>query len=144
MLIRNLRTGAITTLTPNADGSFAGSVSALRSDHLQLTLQSAAGTTTTVPLPAFRNADGSMVVGAAGGRVDGPAGTFADVPPGALPDGTVVRVDVAQLADFGVDAPPGFPFAGGLRLDSAALMRVRKSTLACRHPSALPPQIEYL
>ncbi len=117
VLIRNLRTGAITTLTPNADGSFAGSVSALRSDHLQLTLQSAAGTTTTVPLPAFRNADGSVVVGTAGGHVDGPAGTFADVPPGALPDGTVVRVDVAPLADFGLDAPAGFPFAGGLRLD---------------------------
>jgi PKD repeat protein len=117
VLIRNLRTGAITTLTPNGDGSFAGSVPTLRTDHLQLTLQTAAGTTTTVPMPVFRNADGSVIVGTAGGRVDGPAGTFADVPPGALPDGSVVKVDVAQPADFGLDAPAGFPFAGGLRLD---------------------------
>jgi PKD repeat protein len=144
VLILNLRTRAITTLTPNADGSFTGSVTALRSDHLQLTLQSAAGTTTTVPLPAFRNADGSVVIGTAGGHVDGPAGTFADVPAGALPDGTVVKVDAAQLADFGLDAPAGFPFAGGLRLDLGGAKSTQEIHVGIQAPAGATPADQVL
>jgi PKD repeat protein len=117
VVITNLRTGAVTTLTPNADGGFSGSVAALASDRLQIVFRSAAGVSTTVNTPAFTNPDGSVVVGSAGGHVNGPSGTFADIPGGALPDGTVVKVDVATPADFQIDPPQEYGFVGGVKLD---------------------------
>lgn len=139
VLIKNVRTGAITTLTPNADGSFSGSVVALKSDQLQMTIRSAAGVTTAVGIPPFRNADGSVIVGSAGGRVDGPGGTFADVPAGALPDGTVVKVGTAALADFHLDAPAEFPFVGGITLDTGGVKAQKEIHIGvAAPPGALP------
>src|SRR5439155_6746088 len=111
--VKNLASGAITTLTPNADGSFSGQVAAARTDKLDVTIVDADGNKTTVPLPAFKNADGSVVVGAAGGRVEGPGGVAVDVPAGALPDGTVVKVDPVGAGDLPIPAPAEFPFVGG-------------------------------
>ncbi|HXH06727.1 MAG TPA: PKD domain-containing protein, partial [Vicinamibacterales bacterium] len=117
VLVKNLRTSAVTTLAPNADGSFSGRIAAARSDRLELTIQDAAGNRTTVPVPPFRGADGSVVVGEAGGRVEGPGGVFVDIPAGAVPAGTVVKVAPATEAEFPLPAPPGYPFIGGVHLD---------------------------
>src|SRR5207245_3087613 len=110
VVIKNLTTGAITTLTPNADGSFQGRVAAATTDRLQLTVKDASGNATTVPVDPFRNADGSIAIGADGGRVEGPAGTFVDVPAGALPAGTIVKVDVVAEAELPIPAPSDYPF----------------------------------
>ena len=117
VLVRNLRTNALTTLTPSEDGSFSGTIAALRSDRLELTIRDAAGNETTVPIAPFRGADGSVVVGAAGGRVEGPGGVAVDVPPGALPDGTVVRVTPVLASELALPPPVQYPFVGGVRLD---------------------------
>ena len=117
VLVKNLRTGAITTLTPNADGSFSGSVASVVTDRLQLTLKDAVGNSTSVALGAFRNADGSVVVGSEGGRIEGPAGTFIDVPAGALDDGTVVKIEPVALDALPLPPPGEYPFTGALRLD---------------------------
>jgi pimeloyl-ACP methyl ester carboxylesterase len=133
VIVRNLRTGAQTFLTPNEDGSFSGIVAARSSDRLELTICDNAvlanpqetnicGTTgrghpTTVQVAPFRNADGSVVVGTAGGRVEGAAGVFVDIPRDALPDGTVVRVSPLIAADFPIGALPEFPFIAGVDLD---------------------------
>src|SRR5439155_26388947 len=103
--VKNLASGAITTLTPNADGSFSGQVAAARTDKLELTIVDADGNKTTVPLPAFKNADGSVVVGAAGGRVEGPGGVAVDVPAGALPEGTGVRVTPVSQTQLPLASP---------------------------------------
>ena len=117
MIVRNVRTGALTTLTPRADGSFSGTVGALRSDRLELILKDAAGNATTAPIAPFKNGDGSVVVGAAGGHLDGGGGVIVDVPPGALPDGTVVKVVAVSADQLPVPAPAGYAFQGGLRID---------------------------
>lgn len=117
VIIRNLRNNALTTLTPSADGSFSGIVAALKTDRLEMTIRDAAGNTTTVPVAPFRSADGSVVVGAAGGRVEGAAGVFVDVPVDALPDGTVVRVSPLAASDFAIAALADFPFIAGVNLD---------------------------
>ena len=41
--VKNLASGAITTLTPNADGSFSGQVAAARTDKLDVTIVDADG-----------------------------------------------------------------------------------------------------
>src|SRR5439155_1300959 len=74
------------------------------------------GSKTAVPLAAFRNADGSVVVGAAGGRVEGAGGVAVDVPAGALPEGAVVKVEPIVAFDLSLPTPASFPFVGGLRL----------------------------
>ena len=137
VLVKNLTTGAITTLTPNADGSFSGRVAAAKADRLQLTLKDASGNATTVPIDPFRNADGSVIVGSAGGRVTGNGGTFADVPPGALPDGTVVKVEPLQAASFNLDAPAGFPFAAGLRVSLGGVTARREIHVGVQAPGCV-------
>ncbi|PYN28652.1 MAG: hypothetical protein DMD98_22010, partial [Candidatus Rokuibacteriota bacterium] len=57
-----------------------------------------------------------MVVGAAGGRVEGAGGVAVDVPAGALPEGTVVKVEPIATFDLSLPTPASFPFVGGLRL----------------------------
>ncbi|MGB2715172.1 MAG: putative Ig domain-containing protein [Vicinamibacterales bacterium] len=117
VVVRNLRNNALTTLTPNTDGSFSGVVSALRSDRLEMTIRDAAGNETTVPVAAFRDANGAVVVGAAGGRVEGPGGVFVEIPVGAVPDGTVVRVSPLIASDFAIAPLAEFPFVAGVNLD---------------------------
>jgi hypothetical protein len=144
VLVKNLTTGAITTLTPNADGSFSGRVAAAKADRLQLTLKDASGNATTVPIDPFRNADGSVIVGSAGGRVTGNGGTFADVPPGALPDGTVVKVEPLQAASFNLDAPAGFPFAAGLRVSLGGVTARQEIHVGVQAPPGASAQDQVL
>ncbi|MGE5245125.1 MAG: PKD domain-containing protein [Betaproteobacteria bacterium] len=135
VLVTNVRTGAITTLTPNADGSFSGSVGALVSDRLQITLRSANGVTTPVSVPPFADPDGSVVVGADGGHIDGPAGTFADIPAGALPDGTIVKVDAATAADFQLAAPDTMQLVGGIKVDLGGVTARKEIHVGVQAPS---------
>jgi RHS repeat-associated protein len=116
-IVKNLRTGALTTLVPNADGSFSGAVPAARADRLELVLRDARGNETRVAIAAFRDPDGRVVVGSAGGVVTGAGGVAVEIPPGALPDGTPVKVEPVAEAELPLAVPPAFGFAGGLRLD---------------------------
>jgi len=133
--IKNVANGAITTLTPNADGSFSGQVTASPADKLELTIIDADGNKTTVAVPAFRNADGSVVVGAVGGRVEGPGGVVVDIPAGALPEGTVVKVDPAVAADLPIAPPPNFLFVGGVRLSLGGVTASAPLSLSVRAPA---------
>ena len=119
--IRNLTTKALTSVLPESDGSFSVRVPAARSDKLELLLFDKAGNKTTIPLPRFRNPDGSTVVGAEGGTVEGAAGVAVTAEAGALPDGTVVKVDpITDTNDFPVPLPPtaetNLNFIGGFHL----------------------------
>ncbi len=116
-VLANLRTGALTTLIANDDGSFAGSVLASRADHLELRLSDAAGNETRLSLGPFQGSDGSVVVGSEGGVVAGPGGVQVEIPAGALPDGTVVKVDPLLASELPIPAPDDYPFAGGVKLD---------------------------
>ncbi|HWQ00461.1 MAG TPA: Ig-like domain-containing protein [Vicinamibacterales bacterium] len=140
VLVKNLRTNALTTLTPNADGSFSGTIAASRSDRLELTIQDAAGNRTTVPVPPFRGADGSVVVGEAGGRVEGPGGVFVEIPAGALPEGTVVKVEPVAETQLPLPAPDGFPFVGGVRLDLGGVVPRQALDLGVPAPSSATAQ----
>lgn len=130
VVIRNLRTNALTTLIPEADGGFTGLVAALRGDRLELTLRDAAGNETTVAVPPFTDPDGSVVVGAEGGRVVGPGGVAADVPAGALPDGTVVRVTPISPTDLPIPEPASYAFAGGVHLELGGVVPLREIDLS--------------
>lgn len=134
VVIRNLRNNALTTLTPNADGSFSGVVSALRTDRLEMTIRDAAGNETTVPVAAFRNADGAVVVGAGGGRVEGPGGIFVEVPPGALPDGTIVHLAPVPPSELPLPAPADFPVVNAVRLDLGGAIAAQELDLAVPAP----------
>ena len=118
VIIRNLRTAALTTIGPGtigADGSFSAQVPALRSDKLEITLQDTAGNTMTVPAPRFENPDGSTVVGAEGGVVVGSDGAFVEAPPGALADGTVVKI-TPLTGTLPVTMPANFQAVGAVNL----------------------------
>ena len=141
VLVRNVRTGATTTLTPNANGSFSGTIGAFRTDRVEITISDAAGNKTTMPLPAFRNADGSVVVGEVGGRVNGAGGVFVEVPPGALPDGTVVKVEPLAEGELELPAPPQFPFIGGVRLDLGGVTPRESLDVGIPAPTAASPRI---
>ena len=144
VLVKNVRTGATTTLTPNANGSFTGTIAALRTDRVEITISDAAGNKTTLPLPAFRNADGSVVVGESGGRVEGAGGVFVDVPPGALPDGTVVKVEPLGESELELPAPAQFPFIGGVRLDLGGVTPRESLDVGIPAPSGASPQDQVL
>jgi len=116
VIVKNLTTGTLTTVTADTDGSFSAQVAASTADKLQLILRDAFGNETVVAIGSFRNPDGSVVVGSEGGRVEGSGGVFVEIPPGALPEGTVVKIDPALATDFPLPAPADFPFAGGVRL----------------------------
>ena len=134
ILVRNIRTGATTTLTPNANGSFSGTIAALRTDRVEITISDAAGNKTTLPLPAFRNADGAVVVGEAGGRVEGPGGVAADIPVGALPEGTIVRVVLVPASELPLSAPPEYPFTGSVRLELGGVTPLKEIDLSIPAP----------
>jgi PKD repeat protein len=134
VLVRNLRTGATTTLTPNANGSFSGTIAALRTDRLEITIADAAGNKTTVPIAAFRNADGAIVVGTAGGRVEGPGGVAADIPAGALPDGTIVRVVLVPASELPLPAPSAYPFTSSVRLELGGVTPLKEIDLSIPAP----------
>jgi Big-like domain-containing protein/dockerin type I repeat protein/carboxypeptidase family protein/glucodextranase-like protein len=114
--IRNLTTGALTTLNVGPDGSFTGVVSASRTDKLELLIVDASGNQTTMQVPRFRNTDGSVVVGTEGGDVPGTGGAILTVPPDALPEGTVVRVDGVPESELALPMPSQFPYVGALRI----------------------------
>ena len=139
VVVRNLRNNALTTLTPNADGSFSGVVSALRTDRLEMTIRDAAGNETTVPVAAFRNADGAVVVGAAGGRVEGLSGVFVAIPAGAVPDGTVVRVSPLTASDFAIAPLAEFPFVAGVNLDLGGVVPREPLDIGVVAPSDATP-----
>lgn len=116
VVIKNLTTGALTTVLPEADGSFSVRVPALKNHKLQLLLTDAGGNRTEVAVGRFTSPDGSVVVGGEGGRVEGEGGTAVDIPAGAFPDGTLVKVTPISEAALPIAAPGAYPFAGALEL----------------------------
>lgn len=119
-IVRNRRTGQRTSQIPASDGSFSILAEALLSDKLELILRDAAGNETKLPLPPFQNADGSIVVGSEGGTIAGSGDVLARIDPGALPDGTIVKVDAIEQGAMPLPPPMAlsstFPFVGGLEL----------------------------
>jgi PKD repeat protein len=125
VFVVNATRGTSTPAVVEPNGGFLVFVAASPGDRLKLQIVSPAGRETVVDLPRFRqiNPDGSVseVVGTAGGRVEGPAGLAVDIPPGALPEGTVVTVRAVAAADFPVQldeaARQVFSISGGIELD---------------------------
>lgn len=120
VIVKNRTTNALTSVIPNADGSFSLNVAAGPADKLDLILQDAAGNQVTTPLPRYRNPDGTVVVGEEGGPVDGPGGEVVDFPANALPPGTLVKVGSVAEGDLPQPAPPGYPFLGGVDLQMSS------------------------
>jgi RHS repeat-associated protein len=135
VLVNNLTSGQLTTLTPNADGSFSGRVTASNSDRLEIRIRDSAGNEIKLPAPAFRNPDGSVVIGAAGGRVEGAGGIFVDIPPGALPNGTVVKIEPVPVSDLAIPPPAEFPAVGVIRLDLGGIIPKEPLDLGFPAPS---------
>lgn len=134
--IRNLTTNAITAVLPEANGSFRAEVAASLADKLELVMLDKAKNETRVPLPRFENPDGSVVVGSDGGAVTGDGGVAVEIPADALPDGTVVKVEPATLADFdGLTAPPDLPFFGALKLDLGGVLPTEHLDIAIPAPA---------
>ncbi len=117
VVVHNLTTGSQTTVTPGADGSFSAVVAASPADQLELVIRDAAGNEARVAVGRFQNADGSVVVGEEGATVLGPGGVAVEIPPGALPGGTVVRVEPVAVEDLALAPPPAFSYVGAVRLD---------------------------
>jgi PKD repeat protein len=144
VIVRNLTTQAETTITPNANGSFSGVIQASKSDKLSLVIEDAAKNKTPVAFPSFRNADGSVLVGLAGGRVEGPNGVAVDVPAGAVPDGTVVRLEAVADTQLPVPAPLEFPYAGALRIDLGGAVALKELKLSVPAPPGASAQEQIL
>lgn len=143
VIIRNLRTSALTTVQPGNDGSFSAQVAALKSDKLELVLRDEDGRETRVPLPPFQDPDGSTVVGAEGGTVTGQGDVFVAIDPGSLPDGTVVKVEPVTVDQLPLAPPDGatynLPFVGGLKVDLSGVTPAHYVDVGIPAPAGATP-----
>lgn len=114
--VRNITSSTLTTIAPEADGSFTVRIAAALSSKLDIILTDSAGNRTIVPVPPFRDDEGRVVIGAEGGQVDGPEGLFVEIPPATVADGTLVKVDAAMITSFTLPLPSGFSFIGAMDL----------------------------
>ena len=139
VVIKNLNTGALTTVRPEADGSFSACVPAEKHHKLQLQMQDAAGNRTEVAVGRFTSPDGSVVVGSEGGTVEGAGGTAVDIPAGAFPDGTLVKVSPISEADLPIPAPGTYPFAGAVELTTDGVRSRSALNLSVPAPADASP-----
>lgn len=140
VVIKNLNTGALTTVLPEADGSFSVRVPAERSHKLQLQMQDASGNRTEVAVGRFTSPDGSVVVGSEGGTVEGEGGTAVDIPAGAFPEGTLVKVEPLALDNLPGPGQPNAPSIGAVVLNTDGQMGTKPLDLSIPAPADAAPE----
>ena len=111
----NTRTQETATVLALADGSFRLHIAALVGDELTLVLRGADGRETTIGITQFEGADGSITVGAAGGRIAGPNGRVGTILPRALGSAGTFRIDAEDAATLPL-LPGGFSYADSFSL----------------------------
>jgi hypothetical protein len=103
----DVTSGATASVIAGADGSFSIDLPTAIANRVELSIRDALGRETRFDPGPFADPDGFVVVGSAGGTIAGSGGVTATVPPGAVPDGTVVRI--AGIGPESAQAPvPGF------------------------------------
>lgn len=142
----NRRSGATTSVIAGADGSFALQLAAGLADEVTLVLRDANGRETSFDPGPFADPDGMVVVGAAGGVVDGAGGVQAIVPPGAVPDGTPIRVAGIQQADMAVAVPSFARFVSAIEVEMGGVVASDEIDVALPIPAgvSLDPAKELL
>jgi hypothetical protein len=88
----DVTSGATASVIAGADGSFSIDLPTAIANRVELSIRDALGRETRFDPGPFADPDGFVVVGSAGGTIAGSGGVTATVPPGAVPDGTVVRI----------------------------------------------------
>ncbi|WP_163340812.1 Ig-like domain-containing protein [Desulfopila sp. IMCC35008] len=112
----NTTTGVTVSVIVDNDGSFVLSLSADLSDSIELIFTDQAGNSTEFVPPPFQDADGTIVIGSEGGTVEGPNDLQVIIPAGVIPDGTPIRVDAAEEAEFEAEISPLLPYVIGFDL----------------------------
>lgn len=112
----NTSTGESVSVIAGNDGSFAFSLNAGLADSVEIIFADQAGNTTTFDPGPFRDSDGTVVIGSKGGVVEGPEESQVNVPPGAVPDGTPIRIDLVIEDDLEEPIPEWLSFLAGINL----------------------------
>ncbi len=115
--IINKTQGTSMPVLVEADGSFSVNIDAEIIDEVVVSITDPAGNETVVSVGPFRNPDGSTVIGPQGGQLEAENGVILDIPPGAFPNGAIVRITGLTEAEIGVDPGPDFPFVAGFELN---------------------------
>ncbi|RLA51346.1 MAG: hypothetical protein DRR42_10635, partial [Gammaproteobacteria bacterium] len=125
----NVTTGVTTTVEARNDGSFEIRLPAANADYIELLLIDSSGNEQRFDPGRFTSLDGSVVIGSMGGTIVGPEGISAIVPEGALPDGTLVKIDVLQEEDTSDSELPLLEFLGGVDLDIGGVIATKEIKL---------------
>jgi len=101
----------------NPDGSFSTNIDAELMDEIVISITDPAGNETKVNLGRFKNSDGHAVIGPEGGQLEADNNIILDIPPGAFPEGAVVRIAGMSEEDVGTSPGPDFPFVAGFEVE---------------------------
>jgi uncharacterized repeat protein (TIGR01451 family) len=112
--VKNLKTGAMTSVVASNDGSFSISLQASLIDNLQLILLDKSGNETAMNMGRAPPPEGFGVVGGAGGIVEGEGGIAAIIPAGVLPEDTIVSITPVDVSNKPMPFGPGMEgYIGG-------------------------------
>jgi hypothetical protein len=112
--VKNLKTGAMTSVVASNDGSFYISLQAGLIDNLQLILLDKSGNETAMNMGRAPPPEGFGVVGGAGGIVEGEGGIAAIIPAGVFPEDTIVSITPTDVSGLPKPFGPGMEgYIGG-------------------------------
>ncbi len=120
----NKTDGTSTPVLVEADGSFSVNLDADILDEVVISIADPAGNEISVPIGRFRNPDGTVVIGPAGGLLEADNGVILDIPAGAFPAGAMVRLAALTEAEINVSPGPDFPFVAGFEFESSVAPQI--------------------
>ncbi len=106
-----------TSVTADSSGGFSVTIDAALTDNIIMEFRDDAGNVTEYDPGPFKNEDGAVVIGADGGTAEGSGDVEAVIPEGAVPDGTVVKIDAVDEAKLAKEIPGFFEFLGCVNLN---------------------------
>ena len=96
--LRNTDTDATITVIASEDGSFSANIEAGLTDTLELILIDEAGNETLIDMGRVSPPEGYAVLGSDGGIVEGEGSSVILMPPGVLPEDTIVSITPADIS----------------------------------------------
>lgn len=134
----NQTSGITTPVLVNDDGSFTATVAAELADRLVITITDQASNQTTLAVGAFRNPDGATVIGPEGGQLESNNNIILSIPPGAFPNGAIVKIIDIPEEDIGTSPGPDFPFVAGFAIESSAAPEIYLNASTPMPPGTSP------
>lgn len=148
VLVVNTGSGMVLALTALGNGSLSGDLIASIQDRVLITITDPAGRATTVERSQYVAADGTTALSAAGGTVHGSGGVELRLPAFALSQAATFKLTGLTAAELPAGpAPdlPGLTIAGGLRIETVGVTRLRsEAKLAFPKPAEAPAGATYV